>query len=263
MAHPYKITLLYVLLILLVILNGFFIWQNYGFYEKFKTFKVGGIENTSQSLDFMPKIVRVGNENTVSMLVPAVDTNEKGILTMLSVTAKPGTGKVLVDIDGLLFWADTQQSIRVARKVAADISKVNISSVDLIYNIYANASVIGGHSAGAALTVATIGALIGKLPKVDVMLTGTINHDGTIGPVSAILEKAKAAKAGKASVFLVPLSQAKEIMYETREHCEKYGQTNVCSSESVTVVVNVGEKAGIEVKEVSTIYEAAAYFFDN
>jgi len=148
------------------------------------------------------------------MKLPAVDINNSGVVTTLRVTAKPGTGKTLVDIEGLLFWADTQQSIRVARQVAANITGVDINKYDLIYSIKAQASLIGGPSAGSALTIATIAALEGKKPSEAVMMTGTINHDGTIGPVSEILEKAKAAKQAGASMLLVPLLQSKDIIYE-------------------------------------------------
>lgn len=200
------------------------------------------------------------SENAVRMYLPAVDNKGEGVLTLLTVEAHPGKGRTLVDIDNLLFWADTQHSIRVAKKVAQEITKINLSNYDIIYNIYANASIIGGESAGAALTIATIAALQNKTLNDKVIITGTINHDGTIGPVSAIMAKAKAAKAGGANLFLVPLLQSREVVYETRKHCEKIGPAEFCSIEQVPKRINVSEEANITVIEVGSIEEAIAYF---
>lgn len=200
------------------------------------------------------------NASSVMIYLPAVDNEGNGVITLLVVEAIPGSGRTLVDIDSLLFWADTQHSIRIAKNVAANISQANISNFDLIYNIYANASVIGGESAGAAITIATIAVLQNKSLRDDVMITGTINHDGTVGPVQAILPKAKAAKSVNASVFLVPLLQSRDVVYETRKHCEKFGPTEVCTIEQVPKKVNISKEVAIEVKEVETIREALEYF---
>lgn len=204
------------------------------------------------------------NETTVEMKLPAIDINNTGVATTLKVTARPrGTGRTLVDIEGLLFWADTQQSIRVAKQVAANITGIDVDKFDLTYSIKAQASLIGGPSAGGALTIATIAALQGIPPASNVMMTGAINHDGTIGPVSEILEKAKAAKKAGAIVFLVPLLQSRDIIYETTEHCETYGGAEFCTQETRPIRVDVSKEVGIEIIEISTIQEAMDYFFNN
>lgn len=202
------------------------------------------------------------NSTNVSMFLPAVDNQGNGVMTLLVIEAVQGTGRTMMDIDSLLFWADTQHSIRIAKNVAANLSGVNMSNCDLVYNIYANASIIGGESAGAAITIATIGILLNKTLKDDVMITGTINHDGTIGPVQAILAKAEAAKSLNATVFLVPLLQSQEVIYEEREHCDYFGPTEVCTTERIPKKINISEEAGIEVIEVVSIQEAMQYFFE-
>lgn len=204
----------------------------------------------------------LANATQIRMQVPAVDNKGVGVMTFLVVEAVPGSGRTLVDIDNLLFWSDTQHSIRIAKKVASIITGIDINNYDLVYNIYANASIIGGESAGAALTLATIAALQNKSLREDIIITGTINHDGTIGPVQAILPKAKAAKENNASLFLVPLLQSREIIYETRQHCEKFGPAEFCTTEQIPKKVNISEEAGMEVKEVGTIAEAMNYFFE-
>lgn len=201
------------------------------------------------------------NSTEATTRLAAVDNNGTGVLTLLVVEAVPGSGRTMVDIDNLLFWGDTQHSIRIAKNVAAEITQVDTNKYDLVYNIYANASVIGGESAGAALTLATIAALENKSLREDVVITGTINHDGTIGPVQGIIPKAKAAAADNATMFLVPMLQGSEITYEQRKYCEKYGATEYCTVEQVPRRVNISQETGIQVIEVPNISEAMKYFF--
>ncbi len=207
------------------------------------------------------KFLSLNNVTLISMKVPAVDDKGNGITTALVVESMPGSGRTFVDIDNLLFWADTQQSIRIARLVAANLTSIDINKYDLVYNIHANATLIGGESAGAAITIATIAALKNKSLNSNVMITGTINHDGSIGPVSEIISKATAAKNSGASLFLVPLLQSRDVIYETREHCEKFGPTKVCSVEQLPRRIDVSNQTGLETKEVSSVKEALDYFF--
>jgi len=146
------------------------------------------IKVISSKSDFLENVVI--SENSVVMKIPAVDENGGGTTADMIVELKPGTGKTLVDIDSLLFWADTQQSIRIAKNVAQETTGKSLDNYDIIYKIYANASIIGGPSAGSALTIATIASIENKKPRQDVMITGTINSDGSFGPVGDILEKA-------------------------------------------------------------------------
>ncbi|MEM3405504.1 MAG: S16 family serine protease [Candidatus Pacearchaeota archaeon] len=211
--------------------------------------------------DTKTKFFSDDNSILVELKVPAVDSEGKGVPTILSVEAKKGTGKTLVDIENLLFWADTQQSIRMARYVASSISNKNVSQYDLIFSVKVkNASIIGGPSAGAAITIATIFALNGEKPREDVIITGTINHDGSIGPISDILEKAKAAKESNARIFLVPLSQSFDFIPETKEHCQTFGTTKICTTETKIKKVNVSKELGLTIIEVENITEALRYF---
>ena len=209
------------------------------------------------------EFISVENATLVTMSLPAVDENGEGVITKLTVEATPGSGRTLLDIENLLFWADTEHSIRIARNVAGNITGLDLEDYDLIYNIHANASVIGGESAGAALTIATIASLEGKKPREDVIITGKINHDGTIAPVSGILAKAEAAKEANATLFLVPLLQSGDVIYETKEYCEKFGLTEVCSTEQIPQKVNVEKETGITTKAVETIQDALKYFLED
>jgi uncharacterized protein len=210
------------------------------------------------------KRIILSNESIlrISMNIPAVDEEGNGVVTKLIVEAKPGNGRVLVDINQLLFWVDTQNSIRVAQRVAQNYTKTDLSSIDLIYAVETNASIIGGPSAGAAITVATIALLENKSLNQSVMMTGTINSDGSIGPVGEIVSKAKAAKDVGATLFLVPKGQAIQTYYKPIEHCEKFGPVTYCSTEYKPEKIDVSKEVGITVKEVSNIQEALQYFLE-
>jgi len=199
---------------------------------------------------------------TASINLPAVDENGNGVTTPLEVEVTSGNGKVLTNIDKLLFWIDTQYSIQVAKTVAGQISGIDTNKYDITYTIEGgNTTLIGGPSAGAALTIATIAALENKTLKKDVMITGTINPDGTIGKVGAILEKAKAAKEIGAKLFLVPVGESTQSYLKPNEKCTNALGFIYCVTTYTTQNVNIGESVGISVIEVATIRDAMKYFF--
>jgi uncharacterized protein len=204
----------------------------------------------------------ISARNVVKLKVPAIDENGNGVLTTLVVEAMPGKGRVLTDIDHLIFFIDTQNSIQIAKSVAQGITGIDTSKIDLIYQIETNASAIGGPSAGAALTIATIAALENKTLNQKVGITGTINFDGTIGPVGGIEEKAKASKQAGIELFLVPEGQGTQINYIPKKECKKIGPIIYCTTEYLINKVDVSESVGIQVKEVKNIQEALKYFFE-
>lgn len=197
-----------------------------------------------------------------SVKLPAIDNEGNGVVTWLTVDVMPGKGRTLTDINQLLFWIDTQYSIQIAKAVAVNHTKMNLTNVDIVYTIDTEASLVEGMSAGAGLTVATVAALTNKAPAEDVMITGTINTDGTIGPVGGILEKATAAKDVGATVFLVPPGQSTEITYKQDRKCEKIGPVTYCTTDYVPVKTDIEAEVGIDIEEVSTISEALKYFLD-
>ncbi len=130
----------------------------------------------------------------------------------------------------------------------------------MVYSIKTNATLIGGPSAGAALTVATVAALENKTLKNDIMITGTIWPDGSIGEVGGILEKAKAARDVGIKVFLVPLGQGEQTYLKPRETCIRRGGFIFCETTYEQVTINIGDDVGIAVIEVGNIDEALKYF---
>lgn len=217
-------------------------------------------KDSTNHLSNLPK-KELNYTSMVSLHIPAVDSYGNGVSTLLKVYMLPGEGKTLVDINQLLFWIDTQQSIQTAKKVAQEVTGVDLSKFDLVYSIEEiNASIIEGPSAGAAITIATIAAIKGKDLRNDIMITGTINPDGSIGQVGGILAKAQAAKESGASILLVPKGQGTQVTYIPKEVCEKIGQFTFCKITYHKEIVNVGRSVGINLIEVSHIKEAIEYF---
>jgi uncharacterized protein len=199
--------------------------------------------------------------SAATIIVPAVDDNGNGVATTLSVQVSPGAGRLLINIERVVFWADTQNSIRTAKAVAEAYTKADLSSYDIEYAIGANASVVEGPSAGAALAVATIAAVKNLTINTSVMMTGTINPDGSIGQIGDALAKARAAKQMGAQLFLVPKGQSSETKQEQKKTCSTESGVELCKVETVTATHNIASEAGIAVVEVSNLGQAAEYFF--
>ena len=199
-------------------------------------------------------------KQSATIKVPAVDNEGKGVVTMLKVDVMPGEGRILVNINQLLFWVDTQYSIQSAKMVAQNVTGMDLTSLDIVYTIETNASLIEGPSAGAALTVATVAVLENKTINDSVMITGTISRSGLIGPVGGVIAKAKAAKDIGAKLFLVPSGQATQTYYEPKRSCRQIGPVTYCTTNYVEKRIDVAKDVGIEVKEVSNINEALKYF---
>lgn len=249
--------ILVVAVILSVFLVSYLVIQNISMLSETK------IEKEPLKIEFKPKHVFYSNESRVTTIsVPAVDREGNGVMASLSVEVRPGVGRTLADIDQIFFWIDTQDSIRTAKLVAENVTGIDLSNYDIVYTIQANASVIGGPSAGAATGIATISALEDREINKNVTITGTLNEEGKIGRVSAIVAKGKAAKDANMSLFLVPLGQGSETTYRTEKECENYVFTSICHTKMIPVKTDVEEEIGIEVEEVANIQEALKYFLD-
>lgn len=200
-------------------------------------------------------------ESSATINLAAVDSNGNGFALPLTVRKSAGNGETLIDINSLVFWFDTQQSIRTAKSVAENITGKNLGRTNLVYFIDSNASVVEGPSAGAALAIATIAALENRTLAPDVMITGTVNSDGTIGEVGGILEKAAAAKQAGARIFLVPKGQGTKTALTPVENCTERDSIAYCTTRYNQTVNDISEQAGMRIREVSSIGEAEKYFF--
>lgn len=100
---------------------------------------------------------------------------------------------------------------------------------------------VDGPSAGAITTVGVLAALRGDRVRQDIAMTGTINPDGTIGPVGGIAQKIDGAAAAGIKTVLIP--------YGMRVDRDKNLKRDVD-------LVERGAQKGVDVKLVGDIYTA-------
>ena len=167
-----------------------------------------------------------------------------GVPTKLNAIVTNGSGVVYLSTEPLT-QLDMQASARLAALIASYVAGKNFYRYDYFISVRSNSSIVGGPSAGAAMTVAIAAALLHRKVNESVVDTGMIMPDGTIGPVGGIPEKLQAAAEVHAKVMLIPAGQ--RIAYSL-------------SRGKYVDVVQEGMKSGIKVVEVSTIYEALRWF---
>lgn len=195
---------------------------------------------------------------TKALAVAQTQTGELvGTSATISVTvAKNGSGHVFIDTRPLA-GTDMQGSARMAARVAASLTGFAVENHDFFYVVRSESPIISGPSAGSVMALATVVALEkahhdpGEEPwnlSEDVMATGTIAPDGSIGPVGGILEKAKAAKKAGASMFAIPAGQGN---YTPR----RLAPGGVEQGEPVNVSKFCREEVGITCREVGTLEE--------
>jgi uncharacterized protein len=120
--------------------------------------------------------------------------------------ASNGSGHVFLDTFPLT-QIDMQGSARLAARVASQVTGKPLHSYDFFFVIRSGSTQIGGPSAGATLAVGAIAALHGWNVAPDVLMTGTIQPDGSVGPVGGIPEKAQAAAQAGMRRFLFPAGE--------------------------------------------------------
>lgn len=201
---------------------------------------------------------KVLSENGVTIPLVAdriTDNGEEGAILNAQVIVKNGTGHVFIDTSPYT-QVDLQGSTRIAAMVASDVLGIDQKSYDFYYIIEVDSPIIGGPSAGGALTVATIAAINNWQIKPGVVMTGTIDPDEAIGPVGGIPFKLEAAATENTTLFLVPQGQL--IVNITNVTMTRRG---IADHSVNTVDLNeLGKKLGITVKEVSTIQDAVLEF---
>ncbi len=179
----------------------------------------------------------------IALLAVQEETNQ-GSVADLTLELQSGKGRVFIETFPLT-KVDTQISTRFAKDVACSILEKDCSKYDFIYTINSDSYIIGGPSAGAAITILTMALLEGEQPDAKVAMTGTINSGGFIGPVSGIKAKIQAANDNHLEKVLIPSG--------TRYHKENI------TSQSLDLVA-FGNEIGIEVIEVGDIVDALAHY---
>jgi len=187
--------------------------------------------HTRQKLE--EEIINLTAVTRSDYFVIGVDDNEVGHVIPLEVIIKDGKGNLFLNVANVLVDESMQSSAQTAIQVARQVTRTSLSDKDVLINIKSPQEerlTISGGSAGGAIAIAAIAAMKGKPTIEDVLMTGTISEDHSIGKIGAPRAKGIAARENGAKLFLVPQGQKEEV----------------------------GD-IGIEVMEVRTIEEAVKY----
>jgi len=204
---------------------------------------------------------------SASTYVLAVKSDEStGVLGKVFIEVNPGKGRVLMNTNPFL-EPDTQYSAETAVKVAQNYTGKNLDDRDVILSFDVTGQVLGGPSAGAAMTVATIAAIEQKKVKENVAITGTIEPDGEVGQIGGVIQKAEAAAKNGVKLFLVPKNELVLTYYERQVTKERASPNFVIQRVSYvpkTLDLNkyTMSEWKMETKGVSTIEDVAKYMLE-
>jgi uncharacterized protein len=179
-----------------------------------------------------------------------------------------GTGRVYLSTKPLA-QTDFQGSARLAAQVAGDTLGIDWTRQDYLVSFRSGSTIIGGPSAGADMTLALTVALHNLAHPEDpwsldetVAATGTINPDGTIGPVGGVPAKAEGAAQAGIRTFLYPAGLdvaptqqgtaqgVRTVQVDMKRHCADLGIT--CRSVStLPELVEAAAHVHIETKQVA------------
>ncbi len=180
-------------------------------------------------------ILTIGIPRSASLPLLAVSQDEntsKGVIAWLEARITPGLGRVYAD-SGTLSRLDTQATSMFAVKTACRLARLDCAHADILLSIHAQAPVISGPSASAAIALSALSLHTGIPLEEGVAITGTLSEDGLIGPVGGVQEKLDAA--AEEGIHRVVIS-------------------------TFTNLTNITPPEGVEVIPVSTLREAASAF---
>lgn len=199
-------------------------------------------------------------ESEVTIVAPAVQRTPEGlegVLSYVTVVTQKGSGHIYIDTWPLA-EVDIQGSARLAVQVACEVVQKDYHEYDFFITVRSDSPIIGGPSAGGAITVAVIASLQKWRLQSDVVMSGTINPDETVGPVGGLFQKAQAASE-VAHTFLVPEGQT-TIMVEEQKITQEGPFSIINTIQKEVDLVEKGTEMGLTVKEVYDIREAVYYF---
>ncbi|PIN79964.1 hypothetical protein COV16_01610, partial [Candidatus Woesearchaeota archaeon CG10_big_fil_rev_8_21_14_0_10_34_8] len=201
-------------------------------------------------------------ENTGHITLLAVsEATQLGSTADLYLKIQDGRGGVYIETAPLT-KLDTQLSTRFAQQIGCKFIDKECSNTDFFYTIRSEATIIGGPSAGAAISILTVAMLDNLEINQSVAVTGTINVGGLIGPVAGIIGKIEAAKNAGLTKVLIPKGTRYEIEPEhtynelLRDYNASYYRYNNETGFYEVDAYEYGKFIGIDVKEVATLQEA-------
>jgi predicted S18 family serine protease len=167
--------------------------------------------------------------------------NNTGALTTINLTVTYGNGSVKV-VGPSEVGISTVQSADTAARYATAYLNLSFQNYDFTYNITDLGANVSGPSAGAAMTLLAISALVHKPLRQNFTITGTISEDGSIGAVGGVYDKVSAASSDNVKIMLVPSVGA--------------------GSEEDILYLLAQSNFGVPLVQVSNISSAARYAFN-
>lgn len=195
-----------------------------------------------------------------SIKAVAVTSGEEpeGAIINITVAIREGNGRVFVSTTPFT-EIDMQGSAQLSALTACDILGIDFTKLDFFYVIEADAPIVGGPSAGAVMTIATIAALKNLEINESVYMSGMIYPDGFIGPVGGLKYKLEAVAKNGGKLFLIPSGQS--VVTVEEKTIRRVGIVNVVTTELKEVnLVEYGKKLGVRVLEVKDVNEALRHY---
>src|SRR6185312_271528 len=193
-------------------------------------------------------------------------TTYAGTVLKITVEIRDGTGLVLVNT-AIPTGVDFQTSARTAVMIAQKYTNFDLSKKDVIFSISSGnqqeLQAVDGGSAGGAMTVLLISDISGKPINSKVLMTGTIEDDGSIGKIGGVSEKADAAGKYGAKIFLVPTGQAITQVQSCDEKRAGSFVYRTCTSQDQPLSELTEKEFGMKVIEINSISDALSYFNTN
>src|SRR5574340_1004964 len=247
-------------------------------------------ENISKTIQPTP-VSNPGNQSSVK-IIPLPNANDTNFLSISAVAVRPilqsdgffettsyvgtvlkimveirdGTGLVLVNT-ATPTGVDFQTSARTAVMIAQKYTNFDLSRKDVIFSISSEnqqeLQAVDGGSAGGAMTILLISDISGEPINSKVLMTGTIEDDGSIGEIGGVSEKADAAGKYGAKIFLVPASQAITQVQSCDEKRAGSFVYRTCTSQDKPLSDLTEKEFGMKVIEINSIKDALSYFNTN
>lgn len=184
-----------------------------------------------------------GDEHRLKLL--AVSEDGKGLTAEMTLKVAAGSGEVFIEAEPVT-KLDTRISTGLAKEIACESLGIadKCRGSDFFFRIDANASLIGGPSAGAAAAALSAAAVEGLGINQSIAVTGTINSGGLVGEVGGLKQKIDAAAHDGITTVLIPVGE------------RRFRPSN---KSSALDLVEYGRSIGIDVVEVSDIRDVLFY----
>ncbi len=245
--------------------------------SKIASEKLTTLQENQSSITKTNNLKSINNTNLESISAVAVrpvlesdgffeTTTYVGTVLKITVEIRDGSGLVLVNT-AVPTGVDFQTSARTAVNIAQKITNIDLTKKDVIFSIASENNqelqAVDGGSAGGAMTVLLISDISGKPINNKILMTGTIQSDGSIGKIGGVAEKADAAGKYGAKIFLVPNGQGVTQVQSCDEKREGAFIYRSCTLQEKPLSPITENQYGMKVVEIDNITDALGYFNSN